>query len=190
MRLSVRANSCRNLSKYLLQPHLVSWKPLHVVESLNIDELICTECCQGVEGVVPGVGEMSRHCSRNLVAFEKVYNLVAFPFQIWIHIPNRCKAMKMLWIMFAQKIDDEVDAVWRLLLLNLLGEPRKELRYSCHGAVGGSSHVIPIAHPHDRIFITVAVMYHMSTRHCCDLALRRGPSPRMNSGALDVWEMP
>jgi hypothetical protein len=54
------------------------------------------------------------------VALEEIHNLVTLPFQIRIHVPDRCETMEVLWVVLAQKVDNEVNAVWRLLLLNLL----------------------------------------------------------------------
>jgi len=99
----------------------VPWEPLHVVESLNINELVGTQCRQSVQGIVPCVGEVRSDGSGDLMALEEVHNLMTLSLKVGVHVPNRCKAMEMLWIVLAQEIDNEVDTVWGLLLLDFLG---------------------------------------------------------------------
>jgi hypothetical protein len=77
----------------------VTWKPLHVVESLDVDEIVWRQSCECVESVVPSVREMRSDGSGDLVALEEIHHLVTFPLEVRIHLPNRSEAMKMLWVM-------------------------------------------------------------------------------------------
>lgn len=126
--LPVRPNTCRDLAKDLLQPHLVPRKPLDVVEGLDIYKAVRRERCQRVKRVIPSVCEVGSHCRRYLVRLEEVDDLVTFSFQVRIHLPDRSKTMQVLRIVLAEEIHDKVDAILGLLILDLLREPREELR--------------------------------------------------------------
>lgn len=125
VRLPIRADTGGNLAEDLLQSYLVTWKPLHIIESLYIDEIVRRERSERVESVVPCVREMRSNSSGNFVALKEVHYLVTFPLEVGIHLPNRSKTMEMLWVMLAQEADNEMHTVWRFLLLDLLSKPRK-----------------------------------------------------------------
>jgi hypothetical protein len=123
--LPVRADTSGNLTEDLLQPYLVTRKPLHVVEGLYVNKIVWRESRECVKSVVPGVREVRSDGSGDFVALEKVHHLVTFPLEVRIHLPNGSETVEMLWVMLAQEADDEVHAVCRLLFLDLLREPRK-----------------------------------------------------------------
>lgn len=127
--LTVCPHSGRDLAEDLLQPHLVARQPLDVIERFHVDEAVRSERRQCVQGVVSSVREVSCDSSRDLVSLEEVHHLVALPFEIWVHLPDGRESVQVLRVVLAQEVDDEVNAVRRLLLFDLLCEPCEQQRY-------------------------------------------------------------
>lgn len=143
--LPVRTDARGDLGENLLQPHLVSWEPFHVIEGLHIDKLVRAQSRKRVQSIIPCVREVSRDRSGDLVALEKVHDLVPFPLEVRVHVPNRRETMEVFWIVLAKEVDDEVNTVRGLAFLDLLRKPREKLRYRRHRAVSWTSRVASLA---------------------------------------------
>mmetsp|Transcript_127102 Transcript_127102/g.367940 ORF Transcript_127102/g.367940 Transcript_127102/m.367940 type:complete len:202 (+) Transcript_127102:109-714(+) len=144
--LSIRSHASGDLAEDLLQAHLMPWQPLDVVERLHVDEAVGGQRSEGVERVIPRIGEVGSDRGGDLVRLEEVDYLVALSLEVRVHLPNRREAMQVLRVVLAEEVDDEVDAVRRLLLLDLLRQPREEQRHRRRRAVAACARAARLLH--------------------------------------------
>lgn len=125
--LPVRPHPCGNLTENLLESDLVPWEPLDIVERLNVNKPVWGYCGQSIQSIVPGIRKMRSNGRRDLMGFEEVHNLVPFPLKVWVHLPNRGETVQMFRVVFAEEVNNKMDAILWLFFLDFLRKSCEQL---------------------------------------------------------------